>query len=342
MSIHAVHLVGSVPLHDAEQVFRTVSARLGDNLRRIPDGETDGRADWTSWHRALFDRTPGLVADKHGHAHGHAHGHGGPARYRLSGGPGDLRFGELGHAAAARTSWQVFQRLRAEGVLPDLRFQVCLPTPVAPVALYVDPCAQAAVEPAYEAAVLRELRLIADVVPHDRLSVQWDTSVEFGMLEGVVPSWFPDVEDGVLNRLSRLFEAVPADAEVGYHLCYSDPDHGLFAEPRDAGRLVAVANALTDRLVRRVGWIHLPVPAGRTDPAYYAPLHDLWLPIGTELYLGLVHAEDGLDGARHRIEAARTVVSAFGVAAACGLGGYPPEAVPGLLDLHAAVAALSD
>jgi len=36
------HLVGSVPLPDAEAVFRAVSA-LGADLRRLPDGETGVR-----------------------------------------------------------------------------------------------------------------------------------------------------------------------------------------------------------------------------------------------------------------------------------------------------------
>ena len=35
-----VHLVGSIPLGNAEEVFRTASAILGDRLRRIPDQPT--------------------------------------------------------------------------------------------------------------------------------------------------------------------------------------------------------------------------------------------------------------------------------------------------------------
>lgn len=42
-------LVGSVPLANAETVFRTLSAGLGDRLRRLPDGETGPRADWIVW-----------------------------------------------------------------------------------------------------------------------------------------------------------------------------------------------------------------------------------------------------------------------------------------------------
>src|SRR5439155_15999924 len=44
-----VHLVGSVPLKDARDVFETVSAALGDRLKRIPDGETGERSDWITW-----------------------------------------------------------------------------------------------------------------------------------------------------------------------------------------------------------------------------------------------------------------------------------------------------
>src|SRR5687768_14157550 len=45
----SAHLVGSVPLGSAEDVFRTLSAELGDRLRRLPDGETGPRADWIVW-----------------------------------------------------------------------------------------------------------------------------------------------------------------------------------------------------------------------------------------------------------------------------------------------------
>ncbi|PZG03157.1 hypothetical protein [Nonomuraea aridisoli] len=337
MSIHGVHLVGSVPLADAEEVFRTVAARLADHLRRVPDGETGVRARWTAWQRAVFERTAGFVTDeveRDGYTRG--------LKFRLREGfdPARLSFGALGYAAAARASWEVFQRLRDDGVLPDLRFQVSLPTPMAPVRLYVDPGSQAAVEPAYEAAMLRELELIAETVPHDRLSIQWDTAVEFGMLEGVFPHWLPDLEQGILDRLTRLGDAVPAGAELGYHLCYGDSGHRHFVQPKDTGRLVAVANALADRLARPLAWIHLPVPIDRTDPAYFAPLRDLRLPAGTDLYLGLLHATDGLDGARRRIDAARTAVGAFGVATECGFGRRPPESIPSLLTLHASAATL--
>ena len=35
-----VHFVGSIPLPDAETVFRTLAAAAGTRLKRLPDGET--------------------------------------------------------------------------------------------------------------------------------------------------------------------------------------------------------------------------------------------------------------------------------------------------------------
>ena len=44
----------------------------------------------------------------------------------------------------------------------------------------------------------------------------------------------------------------------------------------------------------RAGWAVL---IERDDDAYFAPLADLQLPAETELYLGLVHRQDGAEGA---------------------------------------------
>jgi hypothetical protein len=41
-----VHLIGSVPMADAETVFRSVARELGPWLARIPDGETGNRHCW--------------------------------------------------------------------------------------------------------------------------------------------------------------------------------------------------------------------------------------------------------------------------------------------------------
>src|SRR5206468_706050 len=84
----------------------------------------------------------------------------------------------------------------------------------------------------------------------------------------------------------RRWRQGPADVELGYHFCYGDVQHRHFTEPRDAARLVEIANALAASLGRPLTWVHLPVPRDRADDAYYAPLAGLRLRPETELYLG--------------------------------------------------------
>ncbi|HSF07709.1 MAG TPA: class I SAM-dependent methyltransferase [Methylomirabilota bacterium] len=330
---HGVHLVGSVPLASAEVVFRTVAAAIGDRLRRIPDGETGPRSDWIVWQLPVFTSQPRLEILPPGPNSWRP-----LPRVRLSESAARearIVFEALGYAEAAIASYRVFARLKRDGLVPvACRFQVCLPTPLAPISAFVVPEDQAALEPAYEERLLAELRLVLQAVPHDQLAIQWDTNFEFGMLEGVFPVWFDDAKGGILERLLRLARQVPPDVELGYHFCYGDVQHRHFKEPADASKLVDVANALTMSLGRPLNWLHLPAPRDRIDDGYYVPLRDLRLRAETELYLGLVHHTDGVEGTRRRMEVARRFVPGFGIATECGWGRRAPATIPELLRVH--------
>jgi hypothetical protein len=65
----------------------------------------------------------------------------------------------------------------------------------------------------------------------------------------------------------------------------------------------------------------------------------LKLAVGTELYLGVIHAADGVEGTRRRIEVANRFVADFGIATECGIArARKPELVGELLRLHAELA----
>jgi hypothetical protein len=331
-----VVLVGSVPLANAEAVFRAVSATLGDRLRRIPDGETGERTDWFVWQVARFQACPQLEAVP---PPPNAYRTLPKFRLRASVDPASIDFGRLGYADVAKQSYETFARLQREGVVPaGVRFQVCLPSPLAPASAFSDPESLPAIAPAYEAALLGEMAELAAAIPHEALAIQWDVAVEFGALDGVGPPPTPERKQTILDRLVRIGNRVPAGVELGYHLCYGDYGHKHFKEPADAGVLVEVANAIAAGLRRPLSWLHLPVPRDRDDAAYFAPLRDLRLPPETELYLGLVHFTDGVAGTWRRIATAERVVQDFGISTECGFGRRPPETVPELLSIHAAVA----
>ncbi len=334
---HGVHLVGSVPLANAEEVFRTASSILGDRLRRIPDGETGDRTNWIGWQINFLAQNPNLEVrppDPRSYAPLPS------VKLRSPMSSDDITFENLGYADAALASYALFSHLKQEGVLPaHYRFQVSLPTPLAPVFAFVVPEDQATVEPAYERAMFTELDKITHAIPHDELAIQWDVAIEFGMWEGATFTHSSSVKTQIIEKLVRLGNRVPEDVELGYHLCYGDAGHKHFIEPKDTANLVEVANAISAGLERQINWIHMPVPRNRDDDAYFTPLRNLHLHPETELYLGLVHYTDGNEGTQRRIAAAQKVIADFGVATECGFGRRPAETIPELLRIHSEVAA---
>jgi hypothetical protein len=338
-------LVGSINFDDAERTMRAAASELGGHLRRIPDGEVGQRFHWILFQPDVLSQAEGVervgaepIRIRSLDAR--------PVRVADGVDPASIRFPRLGYADAALESYAIFRRLREEGVIADgVRFQVALPTPLAVVGAFFPAEQRAAIEPVYRDALFRELDEILAAVPHEDLAIQWDLAVEFQVIEQVqrggsiiVEPWWDGLWDGLVDRAAEAVSRVPADVELGIHLCYGDVAERHFVEPADAGNLVRFANLLFARAERPITWLHLPVPIERDDDAFFAPLAELALPEGTELYLGLVHREDGAEGARRRIAAAEKVVPVFGVATECGIGRAPEGTTEGILRTHAEVA----
>lgn len=334
-----VHLVGSIPLASAGEVFARIGESLGDLVLRIPDGETGARSNWIGWQAARLAALPALERVEYPDRYSTVR-----ARYRLREGArfADLSLASLGYADVASASYRAFSDLRAGGRLPTAcRFQVCLPTPLAIVTSYVESAEQPAMEQIIEDAIFGDLQRILGETPHRDLAIQWDIAIEFAVLEGVMPSHVVSPLPGIVQRLARLASQIPDDVELGFHFCYGDAGHKHFAEPRDTARMVELANALATAIPRPIHWIHMPVPRQRTDPAYFAPLRDLQTRAETEIYLGLVHLTDGVAGTTRRIKAAEQGFgSVFGVATECGFGRRAPETIPSLLALHRRAASI--
>lgn len=334
--VRGVHIVGSVPLADRDEVFGLSVELLGRHLRRLPDGETGARAKWTGWtYPIAFEGNPGLevVARDAGYTTW-------PLSRITPGADDSLAFRQIGFEREALASYARFAELKAAGTIPaHVRFQVCIPTPVASMVMLVDPASRLAVERAYERDLLAEIGRIAEQIPHEELAIQFDVCQEVGIWEGYYASYYDDPKGGAIDRLARYADAIPPGVECGYHLCYGDSQHRHFLEPEDVSVLRDIANGIAANVHRSVTFLHLPVPRDRDDDAYFAPLRDLRLGEETELYLGLVHMTDGADGTRRRISTARRHLDReFGVGTECGFGRRPADTIPALLRLHTEVA----
>ncbi len=349
-----LHFVGSVPLANASEVMQTLSARLGPWLPRIPDGETGERADWIQYQEDVIARLPGAekvggTGDMRSASAKRAH----TGKFRIPAGtrlePSML--GDLGYARAAIDSFNDYAILRSNGAIaPECRYMVALPTPYNVISFCVLPESAAAVEAVYEARLIEEVQQIIDAIPHDQLSLQWDcahdmqafdiASLDAAVAGGRIPSrsarepWFSPAKQGIVDRLVRFGNLVPAGVELGFHLCYGSYGGRHFIEPESMAAMVELSNALLAGVKRRIDFIHMPVPIEHDDDAYFAPLRNLDQPAGTRYYLGLIHERDGVDGTLRRYASARRHLADFGLSTECGFGRMSADAVPGIMATH--------
>jgi hypothetical protein len=335
-----VLLVGSVGYDEREAVFRTLAQHIGLCAPRFTDGEIPPRNRWMMWQRDVFERSPDFELDSSNEVV-----FGGEQRvfdrFRLANGSERRApsIGPLGYAKEAISSYQVFRRLKDEGTIPTgTRFQMSLPSAVAVCSQHIRTEDQAGVEAHYERALRGEVAQMLDAIPPEDLAIQWDICQEVLAIETAWTVYYPDALAGAIERLCRLSSLVPEPCELGFHFCYGDPGHKHIKEPSDLGVCVALANGVCAGSARSVDWVHMPVPRDRKDPAYVSPLRDLALMKNTELYLGLIHLTDGVDGAKARMKAAGEYRADFGIATECGFGRRPLDTIPALLRLHAELA----
>lgn len=331
------HLVCSLGLKDAETCFTTVAEILGDCCTRIPDGETGGRGYWIRWQNKTFESVPELQLEEVVQT---LPGFRDAVRrpfYRLKPGVNTARLDlpALGYSDEAIASYAIFNRLSEAGKIPAAtRFQVSVPTPVALLGGFVVADSRAALEGPVERAMQRDLERLQQVIPAERLSVQWDVCYEIIGADGGPKLHYANAIEGSVERIGRLCGLVGKGVELGIHLCYGDPGHKHIVDPRDLRVCVAFANGICRASPRSVDYTHMPVPRDRGDDVFFGPLKQLALPTATRLVLGLVHYTDGAQGTRKRISAAERHVREFDVATECGFGRRDPGTVPALLRLH--------
>jgi hypothetical protein len=323
-----VLLVGSVPLRPASKVFETVAAHLGPLVPRIPDGEMMGwlRNVWLS-HASNPALQQVAIAKLNGRATS------GVPIYRLKSGvnANALKLGPYGYAKNAAASYVEFKRMRDAGKIPaGTRMQVTLAGPgTTSFGIQLD---ADVLLPIAGAALWAEIETILAAIPPDDLTIHLDVAMEAEKEEYLrrpaafdtpVQTAFYWTHEQMADSVAWLANRIPAEVELGFHICsiwHHWPDSG-----QDNEVLVDTANALSHRIRRPIGYIHIPVTPEHDRQEHYAPFKQLKLHPETKLFLGLVNLADGLEGARRRIALAETAVSDFGIAMFCGLG-HPPAA----------------
>lgn len=332
-----VHLAGSVPLIDAEAVFRTVCASVGPYLRRIPDGETGARRRWLGMLSQILKRHLSFEQDPDEPpfvmklADGRVYRELRRLRVRAGIDPQTIRF-ETGYAAMAIDSFAIFDRLQRDGVIPKhIKFQISIPSPLAPAYSYISRQHRDAFLEVFTNHLIDEVRQIAMALPNERVAIQWDVLQEILIWEGYFPDRHDHYKTQIAAILGRIGEAVPQPIELGYHLCYGSRHDEHLVQPRDAGIIVEIMRETRKHVRRSIQYFHFPVPQDRTDADFFRPFAALSLQKDTELYAGLIHMNDD-EGNRKRLELVRQFIPVTGVASECGWGRCDPAHVDALLE----------
>ena len=333
-----VHMVGSLPFNDAANAFRTISEKLGHCMERIPDGETGRRSRWISFINDQLKENPDLEVDPTIAPFPFKQWDGKVVyeiqRIRLKNdvNPGSVRFA-TGYADDAIRNFEIFTQLKAEGIIrSELKYQICMATPLAVTYNFISPNAYAAFLPIYSKHLREEFTRIAATLPHEEISYQWDVCQEVLMWEGYFdqPTSY---KEQIMASLASIGDLVPATIDLGYHLCYGSPRDEHMLQPKDMAIMVEMANGIFQSVERPIQYIHMPVPKDCNDTLYFRPLDELALPAGTALYLGLVHEGDP-EGNAVKLASACNHAKVTGVAAECGLGRGDPDALAEVMEQH--------
>lgn len=332
-----VLLVGSVPLASVEEVLRTCGRAVGDRVFALPDGEVGERSTWIGAlpHMSYVDNPDleaiTLIPREQVVSPDGQHDDllsGSFSTFRLKPGVTETRF-DLHFGPAAISSYEVFQRLREEGTIPEgVRFQVCIPfTSDAIDIFFPEPADHPIVTRAYEDSVRATIDSILEHVPADDLAIQWDYCSEvlhvIGALDRFAPTPPPGTSEERFQRLTSpeylapLSKSIPDEVLVGYHLCYGTWGGWPMTEVRDLDLCVRLANALVANTPHRIDFMHLPSMPD-PDEEFFAPLARL--EVGdARVFLG-IECSDGLEALMHRAELARRHLPDFGIAHYCGYG----------------------
>lgn len=355
-------LVGSIARPEdgwsVEEVFRHSGRTLDDRVSMLPDGEIGDRSTWITYiARHVYHGHPDLLTlSRHTYSDWKPRHYDDQWRFGVRPGVERLRLEKIGYAEEAKRSYEIFRRLRDDGVIAaGVRFLVAYPLTESAVRPFFDSAHDyEIVWRAYNEAVTRELHDLAASIPHEDLAIQWDMARETAGVEGLQFN-FPDADlvglpadpmQRYCRALAELSPAIPERAWLGLHVCYGSlrheagqsPDSAHFVPIQDLGVAVEMLNQGVRACGRRVDYVHMPVQLSELRADFYAPLRRLEAG-RARVYLGLVDLSDGVAGALRRIQLARADLPSFGVATPCGWGRRPlSQNVQDLLELNRDVA----
>src|SRR5580692_3176508 len=150
----------------------------GVHVLRLPDGETGIRKTWIKFLQDVLAKNPAIEIAHDLPPFQFKQWDGKVVREipRLRIKPGmtpNRKDFKTGYADMAIASFAVFDRMQKDGVIPEgVKFQVSIPTPIAPTYNNMVPADRPKLLPALTQHFIGEVHAIAAALPNDRIAVQ--------------------------------------------------------------------------------------------------------------------------------------------------------------------------
>lgn len=340
-------LVGSMPYDNERHAMEQALAALGQHLDALPDGEigekseTYPKGDRAAWVQTIMDRCEADTdawevkrATKR-NADGFSLNYESGPRLKGTYPPKEMAAHlAFGWNDFARESYPQFKELRAKANLPDLKFQVGLPTALGMNFGILSPPDALRYASAFTERLAFEANDILSFADPGDVRFQIEVPGELAMAYKL-----PKFAVGIaLRTVLDLVNRVRPEASFGVHLCFGDLNNEALIEAPSLDKMVNFTNRLVKKWpsTHDLSYVHVPLAEAASpppiDPAWYSPLSAIQLPPGVRFVAGFVH--DKRTAAEHheiRGIVDRLRPGPVDIACSCGLGRQDAETANKLL-----------
>ncbi|MBD2757354.1 hypothetical protein [Spirosoma validum] len=343
-------LVGSMPFSDEKTCMSLALDTLGPALFSLPDGEVGDKTpafpkgNRIAWVVYAIEKLTSdansweIVKQPVRGEDGMAINYEKFQKLKPKHSPTDMpHHVQLGYDDFARRSYPIFQQLRSKHNLPDLKFQMGVPTGFAMGFAFASQIQWLRYTKAFNTIIAREVNAVVAELGSDVL-IQLEVPPEL-----YAAYMLPTALTGLsLIPIKDLLAKITPGAQIGMHLCLGDFHNEALVHPKTLAKMVNFSNRLVDEWPAQhtLAYVHYPFAEGLTPPStnanYYAPLKDIHLPSATRFIAGFVHEKRSV---AENVSILNSIESARGqlvdVACSCGLGRRSPETADYLLNLTA-------
>lgn len=344
-----VLLVGSMPFANEEEAMKRALDTMGQNLLALPDGEIGEKSEQyplgnrAAWVQAIIDLCeqdnqnwevidPGERGES-----GFPTDYDKSPRLKPKQSPSQMhQFLDFRWLSYFKRSYPIFKRLRQELEMPDLKFQVGLPTGMGITFGMMSPINALRYASAFNKRMAYEANEMVKIADPGDIIFQLEVPGELAMAYRM-PKFLVDLPlRTVLGLVSQIEPQVP----FGIHLCFGDLNNEALTKADSLDKMVHFSNRLIEKWPKthELRYIHYPLAEGVEPPPlqsdYYRPLKNIVLPPEVRFVAGFVH--DKRSEAEHQqilqiIETLRG--HSVDVACSCGLGRRTPQAAENLMGI---------